>query len=283
MNKISFVFFGTPYPARDTLDVLLAHGFVPKLIVTNPDTPQGRGHVLTPSLTKVWGEEHDVPVITPTKLDDAAITTIKGVGAEVGICVAYGKILPESLINAFLKGILNIHYSLLPLYRGASPVESALLNGETTTGVSIQKMVFELDAGDIVASEAVPVLPSETTKELRPRLVALGAELLATTLPSYIEGEITPTAQDHAQATHVGKIKKEAGLLDLDAPGISNWNKYRAYAEWPGTYFFTEHHGKNIRVKVTKAELTPDGAFNILRIIPEGKKEMDYGVFLHSA
>lgn len=280
---MNFVFFGTPYPARDTLAVLKAHGFVPKLIVTNPDTPQGRGHVLTPTLTKQWAEENNVPVITPLKITDEVISRIKTEGAEIGICVAYGKILPETLINVFPKGILNVHYSLLPEYRGASPVEAALLDGKTETGLTIQRMVPKLDAGDIIAQEIVPILPEETTKELRPRLVQIGAELLAATLPKYIAGEVEPQPQNEASATHVGKIAKEAGLLDLNAPDAENWNKYRAYAEWPGMYFFTERGGKTIRVKITKAALTSEGVFNILRVVPEGKKETDYAAFNKAA
>lgn len=283
MQHISFVFFGTPYPARDTLEELKKQGWLPKLIVTNQDTPQGRGHVLTPTLTNIWGQQNKVPVLTPTSLDASVIDEIKSYNADVGVCVAYGKLLPASLIEAFPKGILNVHYSLLPLYRGASPVEAALLDGVDETGVTIQRMVPKLDAGDIVAQETVAISADETTKELRPRLVSVGAALLAESLPRYLAGDITPTPQDHTKATHVGKISKEAGLLTLDAPGHENWRKYRAYAEWPGTYFFTSRGEKTIRVKVTKATLTEDGVFTIQRVIPEGKKEMDYAAFLQSA
>ena len=279
---MKFVFFGTPYPARDTLEILKSHGLTPQVIVTNPDSRQGRGQILTPTLTNVWGSDNNIPVLTPEKLDASSITEITAYNTPLGICVAYGKIIPQSLIDAFSKGILNIHYSLLPKYRGASPVESALLNGDTVTGVTIQKMVHALDEGDIVAAQSVEILPNETTKELRGRLVEIGAELLASVLEEYCDGTVILKPQDASIATHVGKIKKEAGLLDLNAQGFENWNKYRAYAEWPGTYFFATRNGKSIRVKVAAAELDGEGQFTILRVVPEGKKEMDFEAFQNS-
>lgn len=273
-KKIAF--FGTPYVARDTFEILYRNGIKPALVVSNPDAPRGRKHTMTQSETTQWAHTHDIPVMTPEKLDDATIGAIGEYGCEYAIVVAYGKILPEKLINAFPKGILNIHYSLLPKYRGASPVESALLQNETVTGVTIQKMVRELDAGDIVASKETEICTEETTIELRARLIEIGAELLLETLPAYEEDSITLTPQNDAEATHVGKIKKSDGEISLDAPSQDNWNKYRAYAQWPGTYFFKDEK----RIKITEAKLSQDGMFTILRVIPEGKKEIDYQDFI---
>lgn len=273
-----FIFLGTPYIARDTLAYLLEHGYVPKLVVTNPDRPQGRGQVLTSSETKIWALEHNLPVITPEKITPEVIAEIESYGCTYAICVAYGKILPETLITIFPKGILNVHYSLLPKYRGASPVESALLHNESMTGVTIQKMVFELDAGDILAREEVPIFPFETTKELRPRLVGIGAKLLTESIPSYLEGTLIPTPQNHAEMTRCGKIAKAEGELHLDDDAIKNWGKYRAFTEGPGTYFFVEKNNAKIRVKITHATLE-DESFKVLKVIPEGKKEMDFEVF----
>ena len=210
-----FVYFGTPYVGRDTLAILVERGYVPELVVTSPDAPRGRGLVLTPSETKAWAQEHGLRVFTPDALDTAAIEEIKKCGAAYAIVVAYGKILPQALIDAFPLGILNIHYSLLPAYRGASPVEAALLHGDTVTGVTVQKMAFALDAGDILAQKEVAILPDETTRELRPRLVREGAELLADTLPAFEDGTAAFVPQDHAKATRAGKIAKEDGLLAL--------------------------------------------------------------------
>ena len=271
MSSTKFVYFGTPYVARDTLAILLERGFRPEVVVTSPDAPRGRGLTLTPSETRVLAEENGIPVMTPEKLTPEVIAEIVAYGCAAGICVAYGKILPQALIDAFPLGILNIHYSLLPKYRGASPVEGALLAGETVTGVSIQKMVFKLDAGDLLAQKEVAIEPSETTKELRPRLVTIGAELLADILPDFFEGKTSATPQDESASTHSGKIDKSEGELDLTGDQQLNWNKYRAYAESPGTYFFKD--GKRIKIKT--AEFT-NSTFRPVRIVPEGKNETNY-------
>lgn len=278
MSKL-FAYFGTPYVASDTLAYLLEHGYRPSVVITSPDAPRGRGLVLTPSETRVLALEHNIPVLTPEKITDEVVTEIASYGCEYGIVVAYGKILPESLIQSFPLGLINVHYSLLPKYRGASPVESALRNGDTVTGVAIQQLVYQLDAGDILASVEVPIDAHETTRELRPRLVATGAELLVSLLPSFEDGTATRTPQDHTQATRCGKILKSEGELNLEDDAQKNWNTYRALAESPGTYFFVDRHGKRMRVKILTAHFngtvfTPD------RVIPEGKQEMSYQDFM---
>lgn len=271
----SFVFFGTPYVARDTLARLVERGFTPSLVVTSPDAPRGRGMVMTPCETKEWAAAHDLPVFSPEKLDkDAAAAILEG-GPSFAVVVAYGKLLPEKLINAFPKGVVNVHYSLLPKYRGASPVEAALRNGDAATGVSLQKMVREMDAGDILAQKEEAILPDDTTKTLRARLIEEGARLLADLMPRMADGSAVGTPQDHAAATFARKIEKGAGELDLAADAKENWNKYRAYAENPGTYFFMDKGGKRVRVKIKTAEWR-DGRFVPLRVVPEGKTETDY-------
>jgi methionyl-tRNA formyltransferase len=266
-----FAYFGTPAVARDTLALLIERGFVPAVVITSPDAPKGRGLALTPSETKTLALAHDIPVLTPEKLDSKTITAIKELGCEYAICVAYGKIFPEALIDAFPRGVLNVHYSLLPKYRGATPLETALLSGDSETGVTVQKMVMELDAGDILAQESVKIAADETARELRPRLITVGAHLLAETLPSFLSDNLTPRPQDDSQATRAYKIKKEDGQLFINAPAEENWNKYRAYADSIGTYFFE----KGKRMKITEASLT-NGKFTVERVIPEGKREMDY-------
>lgn len=273
-----FIFFGTPYVAKDTLALLVLHGFTPSLVVTSPDAKSGRGMQLTPCDTKRWALEHILPVYTPEKITPEVVEKIKSYDAEFAIVVAYGKILPQSLIDAFPKGILNIHYSLLPAYRGASPVETALLNGDTTTGVAIQQMVRELDAGDVIAVQEVEIEPEETTRELRPRLVTIGALLLAGTLPDFIKGKCNYTPQDPGAVTTSAKISKEQGELNLTDEGEVNWNKYRAYAESPGTYFFIHKGDRDVRVKIKTAQYK-NGVFTPLRVIPEGKNETDFSTF----
>jgi methionyl-tRNA formyltransferase len=270
-SSAPFAFFGTPKVARDTLALLLENGYVPTVVVTSPDAPKGRGLALTPSETKTLARANDIPVLTPEKLDADAIESIQKAGCEYAICIAYGKLFPQALLDAFPKGVLNVHYSLLPKYRGATPLETALLSGDTETGVTVQKMVKEMDAGDIVAQEATMIGENETARELRPRLIELGARLLVDALPSFLSGAITPAPQDSSQATRAHKIKKEDGLLALDAPAEENWNKYRGYADSIGTYFFE----KGKRMKITEAALE-NGKFVVKRVIPEGKKETSY-------
>lgn len=266
-----FAFFGTPKVASDTLALLLERGFTPSIVITNLDAPKGRGLELAPSDTKVLAMERGIPVLTPETLNADAIAEIGKYRCEYAVVVAYGKIFPQELIDAFPRGVLNVHYSLLPKYRGATPLEAALLAGDEVTGVTVQKMAKELDAGDIVAQKEVPVGSIETARELRPRLIREGAELLANSLPGFLSGEIVPRAQDHALASRARKFKKEDGLLDLSAPARENWNKYRAYADSIGTHFFSD--GK--RMKITKATLKGE-VFVVERVIPEGKKETEY-------
>jgi len=272
MQINNFIFFGTPIVARDTLATLIADGFVPTLVVTSPDALIGRGMVLTPSPTKELAAAHNIPIMTPAALDSETISEMKNLGCEYAIVVAYGKIFPSELIEIFPKGVFNVHYSLLPKHRGAIPVEAALLAGDTETGVSIQTMVREVDAGDILAQEKTPIGPEETARELRARLVPMGASLLVKTLPKYLAGNITPIVQDASQASKEWRLQKEDGLLSLDAPAEENWRKYRAYADGIGTYFF-DARGK--RVKIIKASLK-NKKFLIERVIPEGKHEMAY-------
>ncbi|HEY0947934.1 MAG TPA: methionyl-tRNA formyltransferase [Candidatus Paceibacterota bacterium] len=279
MTHKPFLFFGTPYVARDTLAFLLLKGYRPEAVITSPDAPKGRGHVLTPCDTKAYALEQGLEVLTPERIDDAFIDSLSAYDAAYAIVVAYGKILPEKLIDSFPLGVLNVHYSLLPKYRGASPVEAALLNGDTKTGVSIQRMVYELDAGDVLATKTLSIQPEETTRELRPRLIALGYELLVEILPAFESGALPGVPQHHAHATHTRKIKKEAGELSLLGDSAENWSKYRAYAESPGTYFFMEKDGVRMRVKVRSAKLE-SGTFVPLRVVPEGKPETDYANLL---
>lgn len=276
-----FIFFGTPVVARDTLDLLVAAGYVPSVVVTSPDAPKGRGLTLTPSETRVWAEEHHIPVLTPEKLDAAFLETLAEYGCAYAVVVAYGKILPQALIDLFPLSVLNVHYSLLPKYRGASPVETALLQGETETGVSVQRMVFKLDAGEVLGSETVAIEPTETTRELRARLVSIGAQVLIDLLPSFEEGTLAGVPQDESLVTFSGKLRKEDGRLSLSADARTNWNTYRAFAESPGTHFFMSKNDKQLRVKLLSA-VFENNLFVPVRVVPEGKKEMAYQDLLNS-
>lgn len=275
---MKFAYFGTPYVARDTLAQLVDAGYTPTVVVTSPDAQHGRGMELRPCETKVWALDHDLPVHTPSKIDGEFLKELSSYDCDLAIVVAYGKLLPQTAIDLFPRGILNIHYSLLPLYRGASPVESALRNGDTVTGVTIQQMALEMDAGDILAQEEVAIAPTDTTLTLRPKLIEAGADLLIRMLPAVEAGTLTPVAQDAARATRAPKIRKEEGLLSLSNDAVTNWNTYRAFRESPGTYFYANKDDKRIRVKIVDAEFASGvlPAFRPTRIVPEGKPEQSF-------
>lgn len=271
-KKLNFAFFGTPNVASETLELLRLAGYTPSLIVTSPDARSGRKMLLTPPPAKTWAINHNIPFLQPEKLDGDFSAKLALFNPELSIVVAYGKIMPENIINLPRLGSINIHYSLLPKYRGASPVESAILNGDVETGVTIQQMEFKMDAGDILAQEKTNILPEEKTPDLRQRLILIGANLLIKILPDLIEQKIKASPQNELDSSHCKKIKKEAGLVDLDHESSRNlFNKFRAYAIWPRTYFFK--NGK--RFIITQAKIEHD-KFIIEKVIPEGGSETTY-------
>ena len=269
--KPNIIFFGTPGLTVTLLDELERSGLTPAVVVTGEDKPVGRKQTITPPPPKVWAEARGIPVWQPAKLDDEFVDRVAAGAFDLGIVVAYGKILPRKLLDTPRLGMLNVHYSLLPRYRGATPVEGAILAGETETGVSIQKIVFELDAGPVVAEERASIGDTETAPELRTRLNEVAKGLLVRAARDVLSGTATYREQDHAAATFTKKTKKENGLIDLaDDPGV-NYRKYRAYFGWPGTYFMKD----GARVIIKSAEFV-NGEFRILRVVPEGKSEIDY-------
>lgn len=269
-----FVYFGTPEFAVTVLNQLAYAGFVPILVVTAPDKPQGRKLVVTPPPVKVWAEQHAVPVLQPEKLDAAFLAQLKDSNADLFVVASYGKILKKEVLDMPKYGTLNVHPSLLPKYRGSSPIEAPILNGDTETGVSIMLLDEQMDHGPIIVQQSVPLTENSTGPELENKLATLGGELLAATIPGWIDGTIRSTEQDHSQATFTKKVKKEDGLIDLSDDPIQNYRKFRAYQDWPRTYFIHD----NKRVVVTKAKLE-DGIFTIENVIPEAKKEMPYEDF----
>lgn len=281
MEKINIAFFGTPDVASKTLEILKTNGYIPSIIITSPDRLSGRGMHLTQTPVNIWAEENNIPCLKPEKINGEFIEEFNKLNIDLSIVVAYGKILPENLINIPRLGTINIHYSLLPKYRGASPVESALLSGDKVTGVSIQQMAFKLDSGPIIAEEKVPISIDDNKTGLREKLINTGAQLLSKTLPSIIKQEINPKTQDESQATYCGKIKKEDGEIDINGNAEENYNKYRAFSGWPGVYFFINKNGRQTRIKITQAKYK-DNSFIIERVVVEGKKETDYSEFLKS-
>ncbi len=293
MNNPHFAFFGTPEFAAIILDELEQKGFIPTLVVTAPDKPKGRKLIVTPSEVKVWATARNIPALTPTKLSDedflAALTVAD---CNLFIVAAYGKIIPRGVLGIPEHGVLNVHPSLLPKFRGASPIESAILSNESHTGVTIMLLDEEMDHGPIVAQRQYKGLTFAKVRPLQrsdlccpPKgsvlthdLAHFGGALLVEIIPEWMSG-LKAVPQDHTQATYTKKITKEDGLIDLADDPLKNYKKIRAYDNWPGAYFFIEHNEKKIRVHVTEAVYT-EGKLTITRVIPEGKKEMSYEDFL---
>jgi methionyl-tRNA formyltransferase len=269
-----FAFFGTPDIAVKTLEILKQSGYVPSLIVTSPDKPKGRKLAITPPPVKLWATTNKIPFIQPETLDDNLRRELSAVGCELFVVVAYGKIFPEWLINLPKYGTINIHYSLLPKYRGASPVQAAILNGERETGVTVQKMVKILDAGPIIAQEKTVIKETEKAPDLLERLADIGGNLLARILPDYLSGRMELAEQDPGLISFCPKIQKIDGLIRLEDDPVKNYNKFRAFYGWPRTYFM--ENGK--RVIVIDAILKGD-KFIVNRVLPEGKKETSFEEF----
>lgn len=273
-GSANIAFFGTPKFAVYVLEELEKAGVVPALIITAPDKPAGRGLVLTPPPVKDWAITRDIAFLQPASLkkEDPDLDILLNTEWDLFIVAAYGKILPEALVNTPVHGTLNVHPSLLPKFRGASPIESQILADERTVGVSIMKLDKEMDHGPIVsqASITLDAWPMRA-RELEELLAREGGALLAESLAPYLSRELQPTEQDHSAATFTRKISKEDGQIDLSADGYQNYLKYCAYDEWPGTFFFKD--GK--RIKIVSVELK-NGSFKPLRVIPEGKKEQDW-------
>lgn len=280
------VFFGTPQFSVFSLDALAEAGIVPDLIVTAPDKPAGRGLVLQSSPVTAWGEAHEIPVLKPSSLKQGqpeltpetqeTLDVLTNSEWDLFIVAAYGKLIPASLIHTPRRGTLNIHPSLLPKFRGASPIESQILADEKQVGVSIMQIDEEMDHGPVLAQASIT--PEEwplRASMLEEMLATIGGELLAETIPDWLEGTLNAEPQAHDEATFTRKIEKTDGEISLTDDGYQNYLKYCAYDGWPGVFFFEERGGKKVRIKITDATYQ-DGMFTPLKIIPEGKKEMHY-------
>ena len=277
-TPIKFAFFGTPQFAVGVLDELKKTGLIPSLMVTAPDKPRGRKLVITPPEAKVWARAHGIEVWQPNKLNEIN-HQLKTKNFDVFLVVAYGKLIPKSILEIPKHGVLNVHPSLLPKLRGASPIQSAILT-EEKTGVSIILLDEEMDHGPIVAQkEYVSENWPPKTSVLERDLAQLGGQILAETFPKYLAGEITLNPQDHTQATYTKKIQKEDGLLDLTDDPEKNFRKIQAFNVWPRAFFFAERKGKKIRIIVTDAELVEEKLI-IKKVLPEGQNETPYEEFL---
>lgn len=285
MTNPLFAFFGTPKFSTDVLDALEAHGFLPTLIVTAPDKAAGRGLATRPSPAKRWALERGIDVATPVTLKDASfIAELSNTDWDVFVTAAYAKLIPKAILDIPKRGCLNVHPSLLPKFRGPSPALSAILADERSTGITIMLMNEQMDAGPIVAQarieleEEAPGRPGWPPKgsEFEKLLAVEGGNLLAEVLPLWVAGTITPEEQNSAEATYTKKFTDDDARLDLAGDPRTAYLKIRAFDAGPRPYFLTSA-GK--RVIATDATLD-QGTLHITRVIPEGKKEMDYQDFL---
>lgn len=292
-NKPNFVFFGTSEFAIKILQKLIKSGHVPSLVITTPDKPQGRKMVMTPPPVKVFAEKHNLKIAQPVSL---STYNLPPTTYHLFIVAAYGKIIPKSVLEIPKFGTLNVHPSLLPKFRGPSPIQSFILSGEEKTGVTIMLMDKLVDHGPILKSENLKTKNEKLNSiQLEEELAKLGGEILIDVIPKWINEKITPTEQDHSQATFTKKIEKKDGLVDLEKdPPETIFRKFLAFQPWPGIYYFLEKNGspmfnqdrtpakqsKKTRIIITDMELYADDKLVIKKVKPEGKKEMGYQNFL---
>jgi len=284
-SEISFAFFGTSEFAVLILAELKSAGFLPRLVVTAPDKPQGRKLIITSPPTKIWAKENNLPVWQPQTLRELdALTYLQNFPTDHGfrafdifIVAAYGLIIPANIIDIPRHDTINVHPSLLPRWRGASPIQGALLNDDET-GISIMKIDAELDHGPVIYQEkvATPVWPLPFS-ELHDFLAKQSGKLLASNLPLWLKHGFGTKEQDHTQATYTKKIKKEDGLIDLSDDALINYRKFCAYTPWPSVYFF--ERGKRVIIKDATLE---NGIFVPKQVLPEGSKVIDWGDYRQS-
>ena len=242
---MELIFLGTPAFAVPTLKMVLQAGHKVLTVVTQPDRPKGRGQVLSPSPVKEAALRQGLPVFQPERIKrPEVVAQLAELPAEAMVVVGYGQIIPQSIIDLPRYGILNVHGSLLPKYRGAAPIQWAIVNGETTTGVTTMRIDAGLDTGDMLLRAKTAIDPEETAMELGERLAAMGAELLVETL-ARIE-TLVPQKQDASQATYAPILKKEDGLIDWTLPAAAIHNRVRGLLPWPGAY--TKFRGQTLHI-----------------------------------
>lgn len=246
---------GTPELAAVSLRRLIAApGFELAAVVTQPDQPKGRGLKLTPSPVKEVALQANLPVLQPQRArEENFIQELAALKPELIAVAAYGQILPKAILDLPRFGCLNVHTSLLPKYRGAAPIQTAILNGDAETGVTIMKMDVGLDTGDILTQERTAIEPSDNSQTLHDRLANIGADLLARTIPEYVAGAIRPRPQPEG-ATYAAKIKKQDGEIDWTQPARVIWNRIRALVPWPGAFTHLPAQPHPVLLKIWEAQ-----------------------------
>jgi methionyl-tRNA formyltransferase len=288
--KPKVAFFGSPEFALPVLAAICDH-FEVVLVVTQPDKPSGRGMKLTPPAVAAKALELGLELVQPAKLKNNLefAEKLRDSGVDVAVTCAYGKILPASLLEIPKYGFLNVHTSLLPKYRGAAPIQWAVINGDTVTGVTVMQTDPGMDTGAILLQESLSIAASETVLELSPRLSSLGAKMIVTALEQL--DSLKPIAQDNSLATHARMLEKEDARMDWGLDASTIFNRYRGLAGWPGSYF--SYQGKRIKIlemrpsdqsgQVSQVLSLQDGvivaartgSLELLTVQPEGKPKMN--------
>ncbi len=291
------VFMGSPDFASQVLEGL-ASQYAVQAVITQPDRESGRGKILTPPPVKVTANSLSIPVFQPPRLKTPeAFAELAALEPDVIIVAAYGQILRQNVLELPKYGCINVHASYLPRWRGAAPIQAAILAGDEFTGVSIMKMDAGIDTGPVLAMEKVSITPQETAKTLEVKLAAVGSDLLLKTLPGYLSGQVTPAPQPETGSTYAAMLSKQDGLLDFTRPALELERKVRAFDDWPGTFMLLDEQPLKVR-KVTvmpqsdlsagtrgivqglPAVATGDGTLLLQEVQPAGKRWMSGVEFL---
>jgi methionyl-tRNA formyltransferase len=268
MTAAKLLFAGTPDFALESLRALCDKGFVPVAVLTQPDRPAGRGRKVTESPVKQFARKNCIEVWQPETLKDAGIVQqIAEVEADLMIVAAYGLLLPQAVLDLPKRGCVNVHASLLPRWRGAAPVQAAILEGDELTGISLMQMEAGLDTGPVLASASVEIGAHESAGELQDRLGTLGGELLVGNIGAILDGELEPLPQDDSQATYAGKIRKENAVIDWGRSADEISRMVRAYNPAPGARFDLDGE----IVKCWKAEPVEEVAGPAGTVVAAGK------------
>lgn len=254
MKDLKIIFMGTAELSCASLEKLAGDPrFQIAAVVTQPDKPKGRELKPHPPAVKVLAEQLHLPVLQPAKArDDFFLSQLRTLQPELIVVVAYGHILPASILDLPAFGCVNVHTSLLPKYRGAAPIQWAIANGETDTGVTIMKMDTGMDTGPILSQKQIPILPEDNSATLHARLAQLGAALLLETIPGYVAGQIPPRPQSQ-EVSYAPKIKKEDGQIDWRLPAQTILNRLRAFTPWPGAFTFFNTASRPCLLKIWQA------------------------------
>ncbi len=252
---MKIVFIGTPEFGAIILEGLIKGGYKPILVVTTTDKPVGRKQILTPSVVKVVAKKHNIQVEQSETIKNLKLK-IKNLKPDLGIVAAYGEIIPKNILDIPKFGFLNVHPSLLPKYRGPSPIQFTILNDEKKSGVTIILMDEKMDHGKIISNIKYQIPNNKITYEnLLKELAEKGAKLLIETIPKWIKGEIKPKPQDEIKTTYTKILKKEDGKIDWRKSAEEIERQIRAFSPWPGSYVFWQKAGKIFRLKIFKADV----------------------------